>query len=226
MAMTMLCWNMLARSLILGWRQIGAADAAVARGLIERAQTLKPNSEVVRMAQGALLLYVLRDHGAARIEAEESLRLNPDFYHAINLMSQIELFTGDLEKATELALRCVDCDPGYPYLHLYQRGAGYVYAVSGNYADAIDRFQRADRAAAGLPQNLIGIAASSQLDGDIAGARKAMASLLELEPSFNLEDCDPWPFRDPAGWTPFRNALAAAGAPLQPLLREERNGVP
>jgi class 3 adenylate cyclase/TolB-like protein/tetratricopeptide (TPR) repeat protein len=226
MAMTMLCWNMLARSLILGWRQIGAADAAVARGLIERAQTLKPNSEVVRMAQGALLLYVLRDHGAARIEAEESLRLNPDFYHAINLMSQIELFTGDLEKATELALRCVDCDPGYPYLHLYQRGAGYVYAVSGNYADAIDRFQRADRAAAGLPQNLIGIAASSQLDGDIAGARKAMASLLELEPSFNLEDCDPWPFRDPAGWTPFRNALAAASAPLQPLLREERNGVP
>ena len=226
MAMAMLCWNMLARSLILGWRQIGTADAAVARGLIERAQILKPNSEVVRMAQGALLLYVLRDHGAARIEAEQSLRLNPDFYHAINLMSQIELFTGDLQKATELALRCVDCDPGYPYLHLYQRGAGYVYAVSGNYADAIDRFQRADRAAAGLPQNLIGIAASSQLDGDIAGARKAMASLLELEPSFNLEDCDPWPFRDPAGWTPFRNALAAAGAPLQPLLREERNGVP
>jgi TolB-like protein len=224
MAMTMLSWNMLARSLILGWRQLGAADAAVARGLIERAHTLKPNSEVVRMAQGALLLYVLRDHAAARIEAEESLRLNPDFYHAINLMSQIELFTGDLEKATELALRCVDCDPGYPYLHLYQRGAGYVYAVSGNYADAIDRFQRADRAAAGLPQNLIGLAASSQLRGDNAGAQSVMAALLDIAPEFNLTECDPWPFRDPAEWTPFHDALAASGAPRQPPspMAEER----
>ncbi len=216
MAMAMLCWNMLARSLILGWRQMGAADAAVARGLIERAQILKPNSEVVRMAQGALLLYVEREHGAARIEAEESLRLNPDFYHAINLMSQIELFTGDPDKATELALRCVDCDPGYPYLHLYQRGAGYVYAVSGHYADAIDRFQRADRAAAGLPQNLIGLAASAQLSGDIAGAQRAMASLLELAPDFNLAECDPWPFSDLGKWEPFRDALVASGAPHQP----------
>jgi tetratricopeptide (TPR) repeat protein len=185
MAMAMLCWNMLARSLILGWRQMGAADAAVARGLIERAQILKPNSEVVRMAQGALLLYVEREHGAARIEAEESLRLNPDFYHAINLMSQIELFTGDPDKAS---------------------------AVSGNYADAIDRFQRADRAAAGLPQNLIGLAASAQLSGDIAGAQRAMASLLELAPDFNLAECDPWPFSDLGKWEPFRDALVASGA--------------
>jgi tetratricopeptide (TPR) repeat protein len=131
-------------------------------------------------------------------------------------MSQIELFTGDPDKATELALRCVDCDPGYPYLHLYQRGAGYVSAVSGNYADAIDRFQRADRAAAGLPQNLIGLAASAQLSGDIAGAQRAMASLLALAPDFNLAECDPWPFSDLGKWEPFRDALVASGAPHQP----------
>jgi tetratricopeptide (TPR) repeat protein len=146
--------------------------------------------------------------------------------HAINLMSQIELFTGDLETATALALRSVDCDPGYPYLHLYQRGAGYVYAVSGEYAHAVDSFQRADRAAAGLPQNLIGIAAGSQLSGDNESARRAMASLLALAPEFNLEEYDPWPFRDPAEWTPFQDALAAGGAPLQPSLRMEEGRLP
>ncbi len=224
MAMTMLCWNILARSRIFGWRRTTEASSAKVRSLIERAQVVKPNSEVVRMVHGALLLYVMRDHGAARIEAEESLRLNPDYYHSINLMSQIELFTGDLENATALALRSVDCDPGYPYLHLYQRGAGYVYAVSGKYADAVDSFQRADRAAAGLPQNLIGIAASSQLNGDIEGAQRAMASLLGLAPNFNLAECDPWPFRDPAEWTPFQDALYAGGAPLQPPLRMEEGG--
>jgi adenylate cyclase len=224
MAMAMLCWDILARSRIFGWRQTTEANLAKARSLIERAQVLKPNSEVVRMVHGALLLYVIRDHRAARIEAEESLRLNPDYYHAINLMSQINLFTGDLEMATALALRCVDCDPGYPYLHLYLRDAGYVYAVSGKYADAIDSFQRADRAAAGLPQNLIGIAASSQLSGDIEGAHRAMASLLGLAPDFNLAECDPWPFHDLAGWTPFQDALSAGGAPLQPPLRMEEGG--
>jgi adenylate cyclase len=226
MAMTMLCWSTLARSRIFGWRQTTKADSAKACSLIERAQVIKPNSEVVRMVHGALLLYVMRDHRAARIEAEESLRLNPDYYHAINLMSQIELFTGNLENATALALRSVDCDPGYPYLHLYQRGAGYVYAVSGKYADAVDSFQRADRAAAGLPQNLIGIAASSQLNGDIEGAQRAMASLLGLAPDFNLAECDPWPFPDPAEWTPFQNALSTGGAPLQPPLRMEEGALP
>lgn len=213
MAMTMLCWNTLGKARIFDWRKTTEADAAKARDLIERAQVLKPTSEVVRMVHGALLLYVMHDHRAARIEAEESLRLNPGFYHAINLLSQIELFAGDLEKARSLALQCVDCDPGYPYLHLYQRGAGYVYAVSARYAEAVDSFQRADRGATGLPQNLIGIVASSQLSGDMEAAQRAMASLLELAPDFNLAECDPWPFSDPSKWTPILNALAASGAP-------------
>ena len=83
----------------------------------------------------------------------------------------------------------------------------------GNFAAAVDSYQRADRAAAGLPQNLIGVAASAQLGGDSEVAQRAMASLLELAPDFNLAECDPWPFRDPAKWAPFRDALAACGAP-------------
>ncbi len=224
MALTMLSWNTLATSRIFGWRQATEADAAKVRDFMEHAQVLKPTSEVLRTVHGTYLLYVMRDHRAARIEAEESLKLNPDFYHAINLMSQIELFTGDMEKASALASRCLDCDPGYPYLHLHQRSVGYVYAVSGKYADAVDSFQRADQAAPGLPQNLIGIAASAQLSGDIAGAQRGMASLLELATDFNLAECDPWPFRDPAEWTPFRDALAASGAPLKPPLRMNEGG--
>ena len=52
----------------------------MARGLVEHTQILKPNSEAVRMVYGALLLYVMHDHKAARIEAEASLLgLAPDF---------------------------------------------------------------------------------------------------------------------------------------------------
>lgn len=216
MAMTMLCWNVLSRYRIFGWRSSTEAELVKARSLIEQAATLKSNSEVVRMVHGALLLYVMRDHRAARIETEASLNLHPDYYHAINLLSQIELFTGHLETAEALAARSVNCDAGYPYLHLYQRGAGYVHAVKGEYSKAVDCFQRADRAVSGLPHNLIGIAVSAQLGDEPDEAERAIESLMELAPGFNLEEFDPWPFQNLGDWTPFRNALAHAGAPSQP----------
>ncbi|MCP5086330.1 MAG: hypothetical protein GY952_05955 [Rhodobacteraceae bacterium] len=216
MAMTMLCFNILAKSRIFGWRQAKKANVAMARQLIERAQIIKPQHEVVRMVHGALYFYVLNNHAAARIEAEESLKLNPDYYHSINLMSQIEVFAGDHQKAMVLALRAMDCDPGYPYQHLYQRGAGYVYTVRGKFGGAVDRFQRADQAAPGMPQNLVGIVASATLHGDTDTAQKSLKSLLELSPDFNLAEYEPWPFQDPAKWAPIYNALAASGAPLSP----------
>jgi tetratricopeptide (TPR) repeat protein len=225
MAMTMLCFNTLARARIFGWRLTQKSDGEYAQDLIERAQSLKSNNEVVRMVHGALLLYVLGDHRAARIEAEESLKLNPDFYHSINLMSQVELFGGDIEKTAELAQRSIDCDPAYPYLHLYQRGAGYVHAVSGRYPDAINCFERADRGAPGLPHNLIGLAASLQLNGNTERAQKTMDTLLGIAPDFNLAEAAAWPFRQPTDWEPFKVALSSSGGPLRSPLRIVEGGV-
>ena len=216
MAMTMLCWNILSRSRIFGWSPSAASDVERARSLIEAARTLKSNSEVVKMVHGAFLFYVMRDHAAAKIETEESLKLHPDYYHAINLMSQIELFTGNLEVAAALASRSINCDAGHPYLHLYQRGAGYVHAVGGEYSKALNSFSRADRSVSDLPHNLIGIAVSAQLSGAQDKARGAIETLLARTPDFNLQECDPWPFENAVEWAPIRDALARSGAPIEP----------
>lgn len=215
MAMTMLCWNTFCRVRIFGWRPIDDSDRRLAGNLIENAKALRPNSEVVRLVHGAYLLYAMRNHRVAEIEIEESLRLNPDYYHAINLMSQVALFSGNMEKASDWARRSVDCDPGYPYLHLYQRDAGYVHLVSKRYTEALGCFWRADRAAAGLPQNLVGIIIGSQLSGNLEDAHKAVESLLEVAPNFNITDYDSWPFRDSSEWVPFESAMIAAGVPLK-----------
>jgi adenylate cyclase len=212
MAITMLSFNIFTKMRICDWRQMSEADAETARCLIERAHVLKPSSEVVRLVHGGYLFYVEHDHGSARIEVEESLRLNPNYYHSIDLMSQIEAFSGDAGKAKQLALRATDCDPGYPYLHLYQRSLGYVHLVVGDHAAAEDLFRRADRAAPGLPQNLIGIAASIQLQADANGAQAAMGALLQLVPDFNLDEYEPWPFLDPSKWVAIREALEEAGS--------------
>ena len=217
MAKTMLCFNIMATARLFGWRPLPAEAAREAVELVEAAQRLKPKNDVVLMAHGAYLLYVKGDHRAARVDAEEALRLNPNFNHAINLMSLVELYDGDLERARELALRAADCDPAHPYLHIYERGVGLVEAVAGRNEDAIDRFTRADRAAPDLPQNLIGLAVCRQRSGDVEGAAEAVRALLAGAPDFNLAEMAPWPFRDAEAWTPFRTALAEAGAPEGPM---------
>jgi len=219
MAMAMRCWNLLASERLFGWRESTTTVIRRARELIERAQQLNPNSDVVHMTHGTLLLFAMRDLRAARIEAEQSLKLNPNFHHAIVLMSQIEAFEGNVKNSMAIAIRAVDCDPAHPYLYLFQRSAGCAYAVGGDFAQAADCFQRADRAAPGLPPHLIGLAACRQLAGDADGARAAIATLLDVAPDFNLAELAPWPFLDSADWAPFQDALAAAGAPLQPSLR-------
>ncbi len=217
MAKTMLCFNIMATGRLFGWRPLTEAAAEEAVALVEEAQRLKPKNDVVHMARGVYLLYVRRDHRAARVDAEEALRLNPDFHHSINLMSLVELYDGDPERARELALRAADCDPAHPYLHIYERGVGLVEAAAGRNEAAIERFMRADRAAPGLPQNLIGLAICRQRGGDADGEAEAVRALLAVAPDFNLAEMDPWPFRDADLWAPFGRALAEAGAPEGPM---------
>ena len=214
MAMTMLCFNRIATGRIFGWQGVSGSDDALARLMIERAKEIKPYNEVVRTVHGGFFLYLGGDHRAARIEAEEALKLNPNFYHSINLMSQVELFDGHVERAREWASEAIECDPAYPYLHLYQRDAGQVELAAGDYDTALDLYERADHAAPNLPPNLIGICAGRQLSGDGDGARDAMEALLGTVPGFNLADLRSWPFRDPSRWEPIKEALMAAGAPL------------
>lgn len=213
MAMTMLSWNRLSSFRLFGWRRLDAGAAADAMALVERARALKPQTDVARMVHGALLLLQFRDHRSARIEIEEALRINPKFYHSLNIMALIELFDGDLERADALAHETLDCDPSYPFLHIYQRDAGCVAAVAGQHDRAADLYERANRAAPGLPCGLIGLAISRQLAGDGPGARDAVGALMNAAPGFNLKQAARWPFRDPSRWSPFREALARAGAP-------------
>jgi adenylate cyclase len=224
MAMTMLSFNIMAREHLFGWRESTTTDIRRARALVERAQRLNPNSDSVRVVQAALLLFEMRDHGAARIEAEHALFLNPNYYSALWILALIECTDGATEKGKRLALQAADSNPGDPLIYRSLRGAGVAHAVAGEYGAAADWFLRADRAAPDLPQNLIGLAACRQLGGDAAGARAAMAALLDLAPDFNLGELNPWPLRDPDDWTPFRDALVAAGAQLQPPLRVVEGG--
>ena len=200
----------------LGWRPISPADADRTRSVIEHALRLNPNSDVVRFTRAKALLFVDGDHHAARVEVDQALRLNPSYIRSIALLGQIEAHDGNADEAVALARQAVGGDPGHPHLYSFLHQADVTFAVVSDYIGATEMFMRADLVAPELPSNLIGLAACRQLKGDADGARAAMAKLLTAAPDFNLAELAPWPFRDPADWAPYRDALAAAGAPFQP----------
>lgn len=197
MAMTMLSWNRLGITRILGWRQIGAEDAARAQDLIERAMRLQPHDHLVRTVRGAFLFHARGLLETARLDLEEALALNPNYYHTLDLMAQVALCEGDADRAEELCRATLACDPAYPFRHLYYRGAGLVALGRGDHAAAVDRLLRADRAAPGLPANLAALSAAHALSGRMDRARETYRALLELAPDFSVPSMARLPFRDP-----------------------------
>lgn len=74
-------------------------------------------------------------------------------------------------------------------------------------------FQKCDRLAPGLPQNLAGLAVVRATMGERDAAALAVASLREAEPGLGLMDLCPLPFSEPANWSHFAEGLRSAGMP-------------
>ncbi len=72
---------------------------------------------------------------------------------------------------------------------------------------------KSDQLAPGVAPNLIGLAVCQWHNEDQDGARASIARLLMEEPAFRLGEALAPPFRDPAVWARFLEALRAAGAP-------------
>lgn len=214
MAMAMLCFNIIAKEHIFGWRESSVADVQRALELAKYAHRLNPDSDAARIAHGYVLLFGMRNHNAARIEAEHALFLSPNYYSAHWLLGLIECTGGAIEKGKQHALHAANSNPSDPLLFRSLFGAGIAHLAGGENSAAAEWFLRASRAAPNLTQNMVGLSVSLQLAGDTEEAASAMGSLITIAPDFNLKEFCPWPFRNADDRQYFRDALVAAGAPL------------
>ena len=88
-AATMLCWNLIGMSRILGWRNMEKAQIDQAQAEIDKAARVRSNDHLVRTVRGTLSLFGRGDLQAARLDLEEALKLNPNYYHTIDAMALI-----------------------------------------------------------------------------------------------------------------------------------------
>ena len=211
MAMTMLCWNIVGMSRILGWRNMEPPQVNLAQELIDSATTIRPHDHLIRTVRGTLALFGHRDLQVARVDLEEALKLNPDYYHAINTMALIRLAEGDIDGATKLSQIALTCDPAYPYRHLYYRDAGYVALVAGDHTRAVQQLMQADRAAPNLPTNLALLATALWLSGDAEAARLRNAQLMQIATDFEPASLARLPLRDKSAADVLADALLKLG---------------
>ena len=213
MALAMAAAGLGLAEFLYGFRRPEGAVIERAFRRIEDGARLTNRSDMLFAAHALLHLYARRRHDQATTATARSLALNPDFNMGLWALGATKVFSGDFEAGVEAATRAANIDIRDPYVHHYSRIAGYGHFGLARYRDAADWFGKADQLAPGLAPNLIALVASRWLADDRDGARDALARLLAEEPAFRISDIEPLPFRDPALWEPYPQALRDAGAP-------------
>lgn len=193
-AMSMLCFNILSQRRLFDWRGLSTEEVKEAGDWIARALELNPANQLVRTVSGAYCLFGLGDVVSARIELDEALQLNPSYYHALNLISLVELYEGYTSRAKEYANEALKCDPTYPYRHLYRRDAGLIALYQEEYEEALHHLVRADRSAPGLPLNQVGLVAANALLERREEAGKSYDQLCQAYPEFDPDRLIEMPF--------------------------------
>ena len=168
-------WARLARSLVSLYGS-GTPDpsvAARAKAAAERAQRLAPDAPLSQMAMTAVVNRI--DHDPIRAEQYSlaALRLAPNDPDALLTASAIEATLGKSDQALAHAERARQLDPRSLNATSTLRG---LYTYRRDYAQALEVGNDAIALAPSDPQNIQGQALIFLAQGDLAGARRVIAS--------------------------------------------------
>jgi adenylate cyclase len=110
----------------------------LAKGELERAVELGPNSADAHRWHGFYLARVERDFIAARAQLEQARSLDPLYPWPLWFLSNISIAQGDYEWALRFAERILEIDPQFFY---DEDPIAHVYAAMGRWQDAVQRYE-------------------------------------------------------------------------------------
>lgn len=184
---------------------------------IERALTLAPDSDAVRLVEGNV--YYEQGRMAQALAAfERAAELNPNNAAALGFRASALVMLGRPDEALAPIEQAMRLSPRDPLLTAWQMFAGVAHLHLGHDATAVDWLTRAVE---GKPRSAFGhlfLARALGVSGRIAEAQAQMAQLQQLRPGFTLSR-----FRavEPSDAAPFRmqrehvyEGLRKAGMPL------------
>jgi tetratricopeptide (TPR) repeat protein len=196
------------------WVTDPASEIPETKRAVWKALELGRDDAVALCSAGYALSYVVGDMEEGAAFLDRAVDINPNLAAALTLCGWPKLWLGDLESAIELQARAMRLSPLDSQIFLMQAATGMTHFCAGRYDEASSWTTLAFNNQQNWMMPLAGMAASNELLGRRDLARKAVTSMLDLDPTLKLTSLRDWtPFRRPEHSTQWAEALRRAGLP-------------
>jgi DNA-binding SARP family transcriptional activator len=201
--------------------QIGqswAPDPGVALEEAERlavlAMSLDPESAEAAAIYGHVSSYLHKDFDSAVYYLGRSLEMNPHLASAWALSAATHAYSGDPAESLRRLERYRTLAPFHPHDRILSQIFTTAYTLGGEFEKALVFGRRAVRAAPGFVNGYKPVLASLGHLGMRQEAKPILASLLKVEPDFNVQGfVSTYPFRRAEDREAYAEGLRLAGAP-------------
>jgi TolB-like protein/class 3 adenylate cyclase len=199
---------------VSGWFVDREKEVGEAEWFARRAAELGRGDAVALATAGIAFGYVLGDLDTGAAVTDLAIDLDPNLAAAWHWSGWIRVWLGEPELALQHVERAMRLSPHDPMLSNMQACVASAHFFAGRYAEALSW---ADRAARGNPRYLMPpttAAASNALAGRMTEAQKAVARILEIDPTMRLSNLQDFiPLRRPQDLERFADGLRKAGLP-------------
>jgi TolB-like protein/tetratricopeptide (TPR) repeat protein len=199
---------------VCGWFVHRKKEIAEAEWFARRAAELGRDDAVALSSASITFAYVLGDFGKGAAMADRAIELDPNLAWGWLWSGWIRVWLGELELGSQHVERAMRLSPHDPGFFNMQACVASAHFLAGQYAEASSWTERAVR---DNPRHLLAqtiAAASNALAGRITQAQKAVARILEIDPSMRLSNLQEFiPLRRPEDLERFTEGLRKAGLP-------------
>jgi len=199
-----------------GWVIDREKEIAEARRLARRALKLCNNDASVLCFAGWTLAFVVGDVDDGTAFLDQALLINPNLAWGWGASGWVKVWLGEPDQAVERFARAMRLGPLDPLIFFMQLGTAYAHFFAGRHNEA---FRSAKMALREQPDNhraLSIAAATCALAGRDDEARRLMARLLEINPTFRVSNFiqkGQGPYRQPEHLAKYADALRKVGLP-------------
>ena len=212
-AYAMAAWCYMRRKLH-GWMDDPVAEIGEATRLARNAVHLGQDRALPLCMGGYVLGFFERHFDEAAALIDRSLAINPNSAYAWGLGAWVRVWRGEADLAIEHAAKAERLSPLDPSTYSVRAAAAYAHFLLHRYDVASSL---AEQARCGNPNLVLGLcilAASNAFAGRIEAAYRAIAGVLECDPSLRLSNlANLTPFERSEDFALFADGLRKAGLP-------------
>jgi tetratricopeptide (TPR) repeat protein len=197
-----------------GWVSDRSQDIAEAAPLARHALELTRDDALAVSRAGMVLAYVVEDFDAGTFFIERARILNPNLSAVWHASGWLKVWIGEHDTAIEHLDRFVRISPLDPLLHSVRTGITFAHVFPGRFTEAVPFAEKALADSPNSHQALRATALSCAFAGRTEQAQKAIARLLQVDPTFRVSKLLALtPLQRPQDIARYQEGMRKAGLP-------------